>query len=164
MVGRTLAREATGLQLRDAWDWVLIGGATSNVIMRLALKPVGYGVAESVVDSGNVLIHTVKRLRTTLSYLAVTVLGTEHEKALYRDEVDLSHRYVHSKPGATVRYNAFDPELQLWVAFQDYWDAGLGRTEINVLMWDLRRRIRKGRPLVGTASPRREVKPGVCPM
>lgn len=288
-------KPATVLQLRDTWDWALIGGATSNVIMQLALKPVGYGVAESVVDSGNVLIHPVKRLRTTLSYLAVAVLGTEHEKALYRNEVDLSHRYVHSAPGATVKYNAFDPALQLWVAaclyqgfvlghetlrgpldgrsadaiyaesatlattlqvkpdmwptdreaFQKYWDTGLERTEIddftrahlrqlinlemlprwqrfgplvilsrfltagflppelreqmqmswsdsdqkrfgrlfrvvgrfsrfqprrtrefplNVLMWDIRRRIGRGEPLIGTNSPRREVKPGVCPM
>lgn len=288
-------KPATELQLRDTWDWAVIGGATSNVIMQLALKPVGYGVAESVVDSGNVLMHPVKRLRTTLSYLAVAVLGTEHEKALYRKEVDFSHTYVHSAPGAAVRYNAFDPELQLWVAaclyqgfvlgndmlrgpldegsadaiyaesatlattlqvkpdmwpadreaFQEYWDTGIAGTEIddftrahlwqlvnlemlprwqrfgplvtlsrfltagflpaelreqmrmdwsdkdqksfdrlfralgrfsrlqprrsrefplNLLMWDLRRRIRKGKPLIGTSSPRREVSPGVCPM
>lgn len=290
-----LAKRSTDLHLRDTWDWIAIGGATSNVIMQLALKPVGYGVAESVVDSGNVLMHPVKRLRTTLSYLAVAVLGTEKEKELYRLEVDASHRYVHSVPGADVKYNAFDPELQLWVAaclyqgfalsyellrgpldensadaiyaeavtlgstlqvrpdqwpvdreaFDKYWTVGLENTEIddftrahlwqlvnlemlprwqrlrplvslstfftagflppelrvqmrmdwtdrdqsrferlfrllgpvsriqprfvrefplNLLMWDLRRRIRRGKPLIGTSSPTREVKPGVCPM
>jgi len=290
-----IAKPSTALQLRDTWDWIAIGGATANVIMQLALKPVGYGVAESVVDSGNVLIHPLKRLRTTLSYLAVAVLGTDEEKALYRREVDISHRYVHSAPGAAVKYNAFDPELQLWVAaclyqgfalsyeilrgtldessadaiyaesatfattlqvrpdkwpadrgaFDGYWNAGLERTEIddftrthlwqlvnlemmprwqrlrplvllsrfftagflppelreqmhmewsardqskfdrlfrmlgrfsrfqprrtrefplNLLMWDLRRRIRNDKPLIGTNSPRREVRPGGCPM
>lgn len=290
-----LAKRSTNLQLRDTWDWLGMGGATANVIMQLGLKPVGYGVAESIVDSGNTLIHPVKRLRTTMTYLAVAVLGTEQEKTAYRLEVDAVHRYVHSTPGAAVRYNAFDPELQLWVAaclyqgfalgqellrgplddadadaiyaeaatlgttlqvrpeqwpadrdaFQKYWKAGVEAVQIddftrtylwrlvnlemlprvlrprplvslstfltagfltpefreqmhmtwndrdqarfdrlfrltariaklqprftrefplNILMWDLRRRSRRGKPLVGVSAPTRQVKSGGCPM
>lgn len=90
--------------------------AAANVIMQLAIRPVGRGVLESTVESGQVMRHPVKRGRTTLTYLAVAMLGTEDERALYRESVNLSHRPVHSGPDSPVRYNAFDPDLQLWVA------------------------------------------------
>lgn len=126
-----LAKGSIELRLRDTWDWVLLGASTSNVIMQLALKPVGYGVAESVVDSGNVMLHPIKRLRTTLSYLAVAIYGTDEEKERFRREVDVSHRYVHSAPGAAVKYNAFDPELQLWVAACLYQGFVLGHEALQ---------------------------------
>ena len=43
----------------------------ANVIMQLSRLPVGHGVARSTVDSGRVDKHPIKRLRTTVSYLAV---------------------------------------------------------------------------------------------
>ncbi|MBY8862654.1 oxygenase MpaB family protein [Nocardia sp. CA2R105] len=97
-----------------------IGGA-ANVVMQLSHPPVGYGVVESTVDSGKASLHPVKRLRTTLTYLAVAWMGTEEDCAAYREAVNGSHRAVHSKPGAAVKYNAFDPNLQLWVAACLYW-------------------------------------------
>ncbi|WP_107660905.1 oxygenase MpaB family protein [Nocardia suismassiliense] len=100
----------------------LLGGA-ANVIMQLSTRPVGYGVLESTVDSGNVMLHPVKRLRTTITYLAVAMLGTDAERADYRDAVNRSHRPVHSTASSPVRYNAFDPDLQLWVAACLYWGA-----------------------------------------
>ncbi|SUA73132.1 Uncharacterized protein conserved in bacteria [Nocardia otitidiscaviarum] len=100
----------------------LLGGA-ANVIMQLSQPPVGYGVVESPVDSGNVFKHPVKRLRTTVTYLAVAMLGSEDERAAYRAAVDTSHRHVRSRPGSPVKYNAFDPKLQLWVAACLYWGA-----------------------------------------
>ncbi|WP_433658873.1 oxygenase MpaB family protein [Nocardia sp. CA-128927] len=100
----------------------LLGG-TANVIMQLSTRPVGYGVVESTVDSGKVMLHPVKRLRTTVTYLAVAMLGTEAERADYRDAVNRSHRPVHSTASSPVRYNAFDPSLQLWVAACLYWGA-----------------------------------------
>ncbi|MEO6886633.1 MAG: oxygenase MpaB family protein [Jatrophihabitantaceae bacterium] len=90
--------------------------AAANVIMQLAIRPVGRGVLESTVESGQVMRHPVKRGRTTLTYLAVAMLGTDDERALYREAVNVSHRPVHSGPDSPVRYNAFDPDLQLWVA------------------------------------------------
>lgn len=89
---------------------------TANVIMQLARLPVGRGVAESTVESGRVDRHPVKRARTTLAYLAIAMFGTEEERAAYRREVNRSHRPVRSGPSSEVAYNAFDPDLQLWVA------------------------------------------------
>jgi uncharacterized protein (DUF2236 family) len=96
-------------------------GGTANVIMQLSLKPVAYGVMDSTVETGRVDLHPWKRLRTTLTYLAVAMMGTEEDRAVYREVVNQSHRPIHSEPGAAVRYNAFDPELQLWVAACLYW-------------------------------------------
>ncbi|MBF6166376.1 DUF2236 domain-containing protein [Streptomyces gardneri] len=93
----------------------LLGGP-ANVIMQLSSPPVGRGVVESTVDSGRYTLHPRKRGRTTLTYLAVAMLGTEDDRAAYRAAVDTSHRHVRSAPGSPVKYNAFDPELQLWVA------------------------------------------------
>ncbi|MEU4342162.1 oxygenase MpaB family protein [Nocardia sp. NPDC023852] len=96
-------------------------GGTANVIMQLSLRPVGRGVLESTVDSGKITLHPIKRLRTTLTYLAVALMGSDEERAAYRDAVNVSHRPVHSTPASPVQYNAFDPNLQLWVAACLYW-------------------------------------------
>ncbi|MFH5227743.1 oxygenase MpaB family protein [Antrihabitans spumae] len=91
-------------------------GGTANVIMQLSSAPVGYGVVESTVDSGKVKKHPIKRARTTISYLSVALLGTDEERLRYREAVNTSHRPVHSGPNSPVKYNAFSPKLQLWVA------------------------------------------------
>ena len=88
----------------------------SNVIMQLSLPGVGYGVLESPVDSGNVYKHPLKRARTTGTYLAAATIGTESDRALIRDAVDVAHRQVRSTASSPLSYNAFDPKLQLWVA------------------------------------------------
>lgn len=91
-------------------------GGTANVIMQLSQAPVGHGVVESDVDSGNVMLHPAKRLRTTMTYLAIALAGTSQERRRYRQAVNRSHTSVHTKPDSPVEYNAFDPELQRWVA------------------------------------------------
>jgi uncharacterized protein (DUF2236 family) len=88
----------------------------ANVLLQLAWPEVGWGVAESTVTSGSVLHHPFKRFRTTVTYLGVAMLGDDELRAAYREAVDVSHRAVRSGPESPVRYNAFDPELQLWVA------------------------------------------------
>lgn len=93
----------------------LLGGP-ANVIMQLSLAPVGRGVVESTVSSGRFDLRPRKRGRTTLTYLAVAMLGTDEDRAAYRAATDTSHRQVRSRPGSPVKYNAFDPQLQLWVA------------------------------------------------
>lgn len=100
---------------------LLAGGA--NVIMQLSALPVGRGVAESRVVSGRVDRHPFKRARTTLTYLAVATAGTADERLKLRREIDLVHAQVHSLPGDDVEYDAFDVELQLWVAACLYWGA-----------------------------------------
>lgn len=88
----------------------------ANVIMQLARPPVGYGVLESRVESGRVDLHPIKRARTTFTYLAVATAGSEAQKAAFRRAVNRAHAEVYSTPESPVHYNAFDPELQLWVA------------------------------------------------
>jgi uncharacterized protein (DUF2236 family) len=88
----------------------------ANVIMELARPGVGYGVKDSRVESGRADRHPVKRARTTFTYLAVALAGTDEQKATYRRAVNRSHAQVYSRPGDPVSYNAFDKDLQLWVA------------------------------------------------
>jgi uncharacterized protein (DUF2236 family) len=73
-------------------------------------------VARSKVDSGRVDKHPLKRLRTTSSYIAVAMLGGDSEREAMRREVDRVHAHVRSGPDDPVGYNAFDRDLQLWVA------------------------------------------------
>ena len=93
----------------------VIAGA-ANVIMQLSLPAVGYGVYESRVDSGNLFKHPMKRGRTTLSYLAVAGLGSAKDRKAYRKAIGKAHAQVRSTADSPVKYNAFDPKLQLWVA------------------------------------------------
>jgi uncharacterized protein (DUF2236 family) len=128
--------ETTATPASSIVDTVLGAGlmaGPANVIMQLARPGVGYGVYESPVESGNVFRHPIKRNRTTLTYLAVATLGTEQEKKTYRKWINKSHARVRSTESSPVEYNAFDPELQLWVAaclykgFEDIYSI-FGRT------------------------------------
>jgi len=86
------------------------------VIMELARPGVGHGVAESRVESGRIDRHPIKRARTTFTYIAVANAGTDTQEAAFRRAVNGAHAQVYSTPDSPVSYNAFDPELQLWVA------------------------------------------------
>jgi uncharacterized protein (DUF2236 family) len=105
---------------RIARDYGLMGVALlagpANVIMELAVPGVGHGVAESRVESGRIDRHPIKRARTTFTYIAVANNGSDTQKAAYRRAVNRAHAQVYSTPDSPVAYNAFDPELQLWVA------------------------------------------------
>jgi uncharacterized protein (DUF2236 family) len=103
-------------EIRDGMVGLSLAAGGANVIMQLARLPIGRGVAESRVDSGRVDRHPIKRLRTTSAYLLVAMLGTDQERAALRSQIDRVHAQVHSRPDDPVPYNAFDPELQLWVA------------------------------------------------
>jgi uncharacterized protein (DUF2236 family) len=92
----------------------LLAGA-ANVIMQLARPGVGYGVLESRVESGRIDRHPIKRARTTFTYLAVAAQGTPEQQAAYRRAVNGAHAQVYSTDESPVSYNAFDPELQMWV-------------------------------------------------
>ena len=113
---RTASWDTGPVTASDALDFWGFAGAAANVIMQLSWPEVGYGVAESKVDSGNLLKHPWKRARTTLQYIAVATLGNPDDRAAFRDAVDGAHRHVKSSADSAVQYNAFDRELQLWVA------------------------------------------------
>jgi uncharacterized protein (DUF2236 family) len=100
----------------DGLMGVALLAGPANVIMQLARPGVGYGVLESRVESGRVDLHPIKRARTTFTYLAVATAGSDAQKAAFRRAVNGAHAQVYSTAESPVRYHAFDPELQLWVA------------------------------------------------
>jgi uncharacterized protein (DUF2236 family) len=104
------------VSVKEAMDFWSFAGAAANVVMQLASPGVGYGVVESKVDSGSILKHPWKRLRTTSQYLAVAVFGSDEDRAAFRAAVDGVHRKVISTAESPVTYSGFDRELQMWVA------------------------------------------------
>jgi len=90
----------------------------ANVIMQLSWPAVGYGVMESKVDSGSAMKHPVKRARTTYTYIAVALLGSDEERRSFRQAVNRQHAQVRNEADSKspVAYRAMDPQLQLWVA------------------------------------------------
>ncbi|WP_435769480.1 oxygenase MpaB family protein [Nocardioides sp. SYSU DS0651] len=88
----------------------------ANVIMQLSWPGVGYGVMNSRVQSGSAMRHPFKRARTTFTYLAVALLGTDDDRTAFRRAVNVQHAQVYSRPGEQVQYRAMDPRLQTWVA------------------------------------------------
>lgn len=113
---RTARWDTEPVTAAEAMDFWAFAAGAANVVMQLSWPEVGHGVVESTVDSGNLLKHPWKRARTTFQYLAVAIIGTPLDRAAFRQAVDSSHRYVRSTPDSPVRYNAFDRELQMWVA------------------------------------------------
>jgi uncharacterized protein (DUF2236 family) len=113
-LGRGRTRRAVRLDDGLMGLALLLGPA--NVIMQLARPGVGYGVLESRVESGRVDLHPIKRARTTFTYLAVAMAGSDAQKAAFRRAVNRAHAEVYSTADSPVQYNAFDPDLQLWVA------------------------------------------------
>ncbi|MFE1593020.1 oxygenase MpaB family protein [Nocardia sp. NPDC058705] len=107
-------------QLADALDFWMFAGAAANVAMQFAHQGVAAGVMESKVESGALMVHPWKRLRTTSAYLAVAVLGTDEDKLAMREAVNVAHRQVRSGPESKVKYNAFDRDLQMYVAAAIY--------------------------------------------
>ncbi|HCB39987.1 MAG TPA: hypothetical protein DEP79_09850 [Gammaproteobacteria bacterium] len=93
----------------------------ANTIMQLAYPGVGHGVMESRVESGSILLHPIKRARTTLSYLSVAFYGTSEEKLAYRRAINQAHAQVTSTAQSPIQYRGLDPNLQLWVAACLFW-------------------------------------------
>src|ERR1700756_273651 len=109
-------RRGRALGIDEGLMGVALLAGQANVIMQLARPGVGYGVVESRVESGRVDRHPIKRARTTFTYLAVAIAGSEAQKEAFRQAVNRAHAQVYSTPASPVQYNAFDVDLQLWVA------------------------------------------------
>ena len=89
-------------------EQALLLGAGSAVLYQLADRGTGLGVAEH----STTLQRPVDRLRTTLLYVYMMILGTDEERRAIARMVNKAHASVRSAG----RYSAYDPELQLWVA------------------------------------------------
>src|ERR1700734_2729420 len=107
---------AAGFDVGEVIEGAALLASTANAVMQLALPAVGYGVLESKVESGQVMRHPFRRVRNTITYLSVALMGTDTERAYYRRQVNRAHALVRSTGDSPVRYSAFDPRLQLWVA------------------------------------------------
>lgn len=123
-----------GMEELDGVGALMAGAA--NVVMQLSRPGVGYGVVESRVESGQLMRHPLKRFRTTFTYLAVSWLGSDQERMVFRSAVDRAHAGVRSGPESPVRYDAFDPELQKWVGACLYYGAVDVRTRLRGPMTD----------------------------
>lgn len=113
---RVPAKRRRGAGIDDGLMGVALLAGPANVIMQLARPGVGYGVLESRVEGGRVDLHPIKRARTTFTYLAVATRGSEQQKAAFRRAVNKAHAQVYSTADSPVSYNAFDKDLQMWVA------------------------------------------------
>lgn len=105
-----------------AAEQALLLGAGSAVMLQLAMKGVGLGVAEH----STTLSRPFDRLRTTLTYVFVMALGTEEEQKQIARMVNRAHAPVRSEG----RYSAFDTDLQLWVAATLYYTGDQMYTKI----------------------------------
>lgn len=103
-------------RVADTLSTVGTTSSVANIVMQLSLPPVGEGVSESRVVSGSPRRKPVKRGRTTATYLALAIMGTEQDRAVMREAVAQVHRAVHSTPSSPVRYSGNAADLQLWVA------------------------------------------------
>ena len=108
--------EELALLRRKVDGIVVLMAGPANVALQLGWPEVGYGVVESRVDSGKVTKHPFKRFRTTVGYLGVALLGSHEQRLAYRQAINAQHRQVRSTPDSPVKYNAFNRDLQLWVA------------------------------------------------
>jgi uncharacterized protein (DUF2236 family) len=122
-VGEAIRDEQAALRaeeirlLRRKMDGVVVFAAgPANVAMQLAWPEVGYALVESKVESGSVMKHPFKRFRTTIGYLGVTLLGSHELRNAFREAINAQHRQVRSTAQSPVKYNAFNRDLQLWVA------------------------------------------------
>jgi uncharacterized protein (DUF2236 family) len=111
-----VAADAADFDLGEVIEGAALLASTANAVMQLALPAVGYGMLESRVEASQVMRHPFRRVRNTITYLSVALLGTDTERAYYRRQVNRAHALVRSGADSPVRYSAFDPRLQLWVA------------------------------------------------
>ena len=102
-----------------AGESLLLAGGGRAILLQLANPGVGHGVAEH----SDFVERPLSRLHGTMTYLYAIVFGTPSEVAHVRRVVGRAHRPVHDGGSSSVRYDAFDPGLQLWVAATVYQSA-----------------------------------------
>lgn len=101
-----------------AAESLLIGAGGRAILLQLANPAIGHGVA----NHSSFATRPLDRLNGTLSYVYAIVFGNADQVATVTARVNRAHIPVHSA-GTAVTYNAFTPELQLWVAATLYESA-----------------------------------------
>lgn len=92
----------------------ILFGAGAAVAWQMALPGVGRGVAAH----SQTLQRPLARLRATLAFLYAVSIGDKTDRDAIAAHINRAHRGVKGNG-----YNAFDPELQLWVAATLYQGA-----------------------------------------
>jgi uncharacterized protein (DUF2236 family) len=93
---------------------VLVAGGGRAILLQIAHPAVGRGV----VDHSDFASDPLRRLRSTLTFAYAAVYGSPAEVAAVQRAVNRAHAPVRSTTpsGDGPAYNAYDPQLQLWVA------------------------------------------------
>jgi uncharacterized protein (DUF2236 family) len=96
-----------------AGEAVLLAGGARAILLQIADPAVGLGVARH----SDFAADPMRRLRNTLTYIYVIVYGSADDRARVTTMVDAAHRTIRGDgPIPGERYDATDPESQLWVA------------------------------------------------
>nr|WP_276512207.1 oxygenase MpaB family protein [Cryobacterium roopkundense] len=100
----------------------MIAAGGRSILLQLANPAIGHGVA----NHSDFATRPQDRLNNTLSFVYAIVFGTPEEAAVATRRVNHAHVPVHSLgTDTTPAYNAFTPQLQLWVAATLYDSAVL---------------------------------------
>lgn len=90
----------------------LVGGGRA-LLLQVALPPVGRGV----VEHSDFAERVMDRLHATMTFMCAAVFASPEEFAVVRRQVNRAHAPVRAEAsGDAPAYNAYDPQLQLWVA------------------------------------------------
>jgi uncharacterized protein (DUF2236 family) len=96
-----------------AAEAVLIAGGGRAILLQLADPAIGYGVA----NHSDFASRPLDRLHSTLTFVYAVAFGTPEQRVTVTRRVNRAHGPVHGEAHDNVpAYNAFTPELQLWVA------------------------------------------------
>lgn len=96
-----------------ASEAILIAGGGRAILLQLANPAIGHGVA----NHSDFEFRPLDRLHGTLTYVYAIACGSPEEQRVVRDRVNRAHGPVRGDAGpSNPAYNAFTPELQLWVA------------------------------------------------
>ncbi|MGO4534566.1 oxygenase MpaB family protein [Leifsonia sp. 2MCAF36] len=109
------------VDVRDiASEALTLAGGGRALLLQIAHPAVGRGVAEH----SDFASRLMDRFDATMLYLTASMYGSPDEVRAMRRMVNRAHAPVHGGPVGTdtsagthgAAYNAYDPELQLWVA------------------------------------------------
>lgn len=105
-----------GLSAKDiAAEAIYLAGGGRALLLQIAHPAVGRGVAEHS-DFAN---RMMDRFHATMTFVYAAVYATPEEFATVRRSVNRAHAPVRAEAGPgpdAPAYNAYDPQLQLWVA------------------------------------------------
>lgn len=93
-------------------EGILLAGAGRAILLQLADPAVGRGVAEHSTFTD----RPINRLKGTLTYVYAVTYGTDEQVKEVQRRVNRAHASVNGADNEISKgYNAYDPELQLWV-------------------------------------------------